>query len=108
MPCLATFEGLPALSLARLIETKLACGEGNLRRTHKDFADVVELIAVHDLVDPLLGTCTSQCERPIANWYCGLAGADFFGKRLIHSDQLNSSACQYQKIECETSELLVQ
>ena len=43
------FEGLPALSLACLIETKIACGEGNLRRTHKDFADVVELIAAHDL-----------------------------------------------------------
>ena len=42
-------EGLPVLSLARLIESKIACGEGNLRRTHKDFADVVELIAKHDL-----------------------------------------------------------
>ena len=37
-------EGLPVLTLARLIETKLACGLGNLRRTHRDFADVVELI----------------------------------------------------------------
>ncbi len=42
-------EGLPVVSLARLIESKIACGEGNLRRTHKDFADVVELIAKHDL-----------------------------------------------------------
>lgn len=42
-------EGLPVLTLARLIESKLACGQGNLRRTHKDFADVVELIAVHQL-----------------------------------------------------------
>jgi len=42
-------EGLPALTLARLIESKIACGEGNLRRAHKDFADVVELIAVHGL-----------------------------------------------------------
>ena len=42
-------EGLPVLSLAKLIEVKLACGEGNLRRTHKDFADVVELIAHHQL-----------------------------------------------------------
>jgi len=42
-------EGLPALTLARLIDSKIACGEGNLRRTHKDFADVVELIAVHGL-----------------------------------------------------------
>lgn len=42
-------EGLPVLTLAKLIESKLACGQGNLRRTHKDFADVVELIAAHDL-----------------------------------------------------------
>jgi hypothetical protein len=42
-------EGLPVLTLARLIETKLACGQGNARRMHKDFADVVELIAKHDL-----------------------------------------------------------
>ena len=42
-------EGLPVLSLAKLIETKIACGQGNLRRTHKDFADVVELIAAHGL-----------------------------------------------------------
>ena len=27
-----------------MIETKIACGMGNLRRTHKDFADVIELI----------------------------------------------------------------
>ena len=37
-------EGLPVLRLSKLIEAKIACGEGNLRRTHKDFADVVELI----------------------------------------------------------------
>lgn len=37
-------EQLPVLKLARLIETKIACGAGNLRRTHKDFADVIELI----------------------------------------------------------------
>jgi hypothetical protein len=42
-------EGLPVLSLAALIESKIASGQGNLRRTHKDFADVVELIARHDL-----------------------------------------------------------
>jgi hypothetical protein len=42
-------EGLPVLSLAQLIQAKLACGLGDLRRTHKDFADVVELIAVHGL-----------------------------------------------------------
>ncbi len=42
-------EGLCVLTLARLIETKLACGSGSVRRSHKDFADVVELIAVHRL-----------------------------------------------------------
>jgi hypothetical protein len=42
-------EGLPVLTLARLIESKIDCGEGSLRRTHKDFADVVELIARHNL-----------------------------------------------------------
>lgn len=42
-------DRLPVLALPRLIETKLACGEGDIRRTHKDFADVVELIAIHHL-----------------------------------------------------------
>jgi hypothetical protein len=42
-------DGLPAVTLPRLIELKLACGLGNLRRTHRDFADVVELIIVNDL-----------------------------------------------------------
>jgi hypothetical protein len=37
-------EELPVLTLAKLIETKIASGSGDLRRTHKDFADVVELI----------------------------------------------------------------
>lgn len=44
-------EGLPVLSLAGLIEAKIACGEGEARRTHRDFADVVELIAIHGLDD---------------------------------------------------------
>ena len=44
-----TVEGLPVLSLARLIQSKIACGLGNMRRTHKDFADAVELIAIHEL-----------------------------------------------------------
>lgn len=42
-------ERLPVLSLPKLIECKLACGEGSVRRTHKDFADVVELIVKHQL-----------------------------------------------------------
>jgi hypothetical protein len=42
-------EGLVVVSLPRLIEMKLACGLGSPRRTHRDFADVVELIAVHGL-----------------------------------------------------------
>lgn len=46
---LMAIERLPVLSLTRLIEAKVACGEGDLRRTHRDFADVVELIAIHNL-----------------------------------------------------------
>ena len=42
-------EGLPVVTLAKLIESKIACGEGNLRRTHKDFADVVELVVINKL-----------------------------------------------------------
>ncbi|MEO8498853.1 MAG: hypothetical protein ABI614_27645 [Planctomycetota bacterium] len=42
-------EGLPVVRLSRLIEMKIACGMSNLRRTHKDFADVVELIAARNL-----------------------------------------------------------
>lgn len=42
-------EGLSVVRLSRLIEMKLASGIGNLRRTHKDFADVVELIAIRKL-----------------------------------------------------------
>ncbi len=42
-------EGLTVIRLSRLIEMKLASGLGNLRRTHKDFADVVELIAIRKL-----------------------------------------------------------
>ena len=42
-------EGLPVVTLAKLIEMKVACGSGNLRRTHKDFADVVELIVANGL-----------------------------------------------------------
>ena len=42
-------EDLPVLTLAKLIESKIACGLGNIRRTHKDFADVVELIVENRL-----------------------------------------------------------
>lgn len=42
-------EGLSVLDLARMIEAKLACGLGSPRRTHRDLADVVELIAIHQL-----------------------------------------------------------
>jgi hypothetical protein len=42
-------EGLSVVTLPRLIELKLACGLGDLRRTHRDLADVVELILVNDL-----------------------------------------------------------
>ncbi len=42
-------EGLCVVRLSRLIEMKLASGQGNLRRTYKVFADVVELIAIRHL-----------------------------------------------------------
>ncbi|MCA9201064.1 MAG: hypothetical protein KDA87_26170 [Planctomycetales bacterium] len=42
-------EGMSVVRLSRLIEMKIACGMNNLRRTHKDFADVVELIAIRNL-----------------------------------------------------------
>ena len=42
-------EGLSVVQLSRLIEMKIACGMSNLRRTHKDFADVVELMAIRQL-----------------------------------------------------------
>lgn len=42
-------EGLPVVRLSRLIEMKIASGEGSARRTHKDLADVVELIAIRNL-----------------------------------------------------------
>jgi hypothetical protein len=42
-------EGLNVVRLSKLIEMKLACGMSNLRRTHKDFADVVELICIREL-----------------------------------------------------------
>jgi hypothetical protein len=44
-----TLDGLPVVSLPRLIELKIASGLGNLRRTHRDFADVIELILGHKL-----------------------------------------------------------
>lgn len=42
-------EGVSVIALPRLVETKIACGLGNIRRTHKDFADVVEMIAINRL-----------------------------------------------------------
>ena len=42
-------EELPVISLSRLIALKLACGLGNVRRTYRDLADVVELIAANHL-----------------------------------------------------------
>ncbi len=46
---LVQIEGLPVLRLAKLIEIKIASGSGSIRRTHKDFADVVELIVANGL-----------------------------------------------------------
>lgn len=44
-----SIEDLPVLTLAHLIQAKIACALGSPRRTHKDLADVVELIAVNRL-----------------------------------------------------------
>jgi hypothetical protein len=60
----ATIEDLPVVSLPRLIEMKLACGSGNLRRTHKDFADVVELIAIHQLDGPFAARLHRSVRKP--------------------------------------------
>jgi hypothetical protein len=46
---LTELEGVSVLSLTALIESEIASGQSDPRRTHKDFADVVELIARHDL-----------------------------------------------------------
>lgn len=64
-----TIEGLPVLRLSRLIEIKIACGAVNVRRMHKDFADVVELIAIRKLGAPLRNTCTSLSATFTANWF---------------------------------------
>lgn len=63
-----TLEGLSALRLSRLIEMKIACGLGNPRRTHKDFADVVELIAVRGLD----GSFTRFLHRSLRETFCEL------------------------------------
>ena len=42
-------DGLAVVRLSRLVEMKIASGMNNLRRTHKDFADVVELIYIRNL-----------------------------------------------------------
>lgn len=42
-------DDVPVLTLSKLIESKLACGLGNMRRMHRDYADVVELIVIHNL-----------------------------------------------------------
>ena len=64
-------EGLSVVSLARLIELKLASGLGNLRRTYRDFADVVELIVVHDLSRSFARHLHKSLPRSFANWFCG-------------------------------------
>ncbi len=63
-----TVEGFPVATLARLIEMKIACGEGSIRRTHKDFADVVELVAAHDLD----GTFAAQLHKSVRKTFRAL------------------------------------
>ena len=67
-------EGLTVLRLSKLIEAKIACGEGNLRRTHKDFADVVELILQNRLDSSFaqsLASVVAQPTRRLARWSRG-------------------------------------
>lgn len=56
-------EGLPVLRLSRLIETKIACGLGNLRRTHKGFADVIALV-LHNRLDASFARYLHKSLRP--------------------------------------------
>ena len=46
---LTEVEGLSVITLAKLIELKLACGLGDIRRSYRDWADVVELIIARHL-----------------------------------------------------------
>ncbi len=67
-------EGLPVLRLSRLIETKIACGMGDLRRTHKDFADVIELIVQNRLNSSFaryLHKSLRQAYRQLVRWSRG-------------------------------------
>lgn len=82
---IAELEGLPALSLARLIETKIACGQGSLRRTHKDFADVVELIAANQLGSSFAAAYTSLYGQFSANWSSVPAANEFHRRRTLVS-----------------------
>lgn len=40
-------EGLPVLTALKLIELKIASALGDVRRSHKEYADVVEIIATY-------------------------------------------------------------
>lgn len=73
-------EGLQVLTLTRLIETKLASDEGSVRRTYKDFADVVELIARHNLSRST--HAQTPCERLLENLSCMRAAANDFVLRV--------------------------
>jgi hypothetical protein len=42
-------EGLTVITLPKLIELKLGCGLGDIRRSYRDWADVVELIVARNL-----------------------------------------------------------
>jgi hypothetical protein len=63
-------EGLTVVRLSRLIEMKIASGMTNLRRTHKDFADFVELIAARNL-DRSFARFIHRSLRPT---FCELVG----------------------------------
>ncbi|MEI8021911.1 MAG: hypothetical protein WCH39_27115 [Schlesneria sp.] len=69
-------EGIIVVRLSRLIEMKIACRTSNLRRTHKDFADVVELIAARNL------------DRSIARFLHPSLRATF--RELVHAANANN------------------
>ena len=85
-------EGLPVLRLSRLIETKIACGMGNIRRTHKDFADVIELILQNRLNSSFARYLHKSLRKPIGSLSDIPAarserGARWKGTRLLWSSK---------------------
>ena len=58
-------EGLSVVTLAKLIEIKVACGLGDIRRSYRDWGDVVELIVARNLG----GSLASQLHKSVRKEY---------------------------------------